>query len=343
MIKSLIIIQESGECKMQQIKWGILSSAAIARKQMVPAIKEAGNAVLYAVASSSGRAEETAAEWGAEKAYDSYEGLLKDPNVDAVYIPLPNALHKEWVIKSMNHGKHVLVEKPAAVTSDEIREIREAGRSSGMTWMEGFMYQFHPQHDYVKELLAENAVGKVKRIRSSFSFPLDLGSKNIRLSSALGGGSLFDVGCYCVHACRYLLDQEPTSAFSDARKIKNIDVDISTTAILSFEDVDCIIDCSFDEAALNRYEIAGTKGRIEVPFAFRPDQNPNGGKGEVILKDEKGAVKEHRTFEGNQFTRQIKHFSQCLIDGTNPVYTPESTHNNMKVIEALYTSQNQTR
>lgn len=327
---------------MKQIRWGILSSAAIAKTQMVPAIHEAENAVLQAVASASGKAQSTAAEWGAATAHDSYEALLNDPAVDAVYIPLPNNLHKDWVIKAMHHGKHVLVEKPAALNSEEIRDIREAGKETGMTWMEGFMYQFHPQHAYVKELINEGAIGNVKRIRSSFSFSMDLESDNIRLDAALGGGSLYDVGCYCVHACRFILDQEPKKVISTGRRLNSDGVDISTTGLLTFDDVDGVIDCSFDEAALNRYEVVGTEGRIEVPFAFRPDQNPNGGLGEVILKDKNGTVKAEKTFPGNQFAAQITHFSQSLIDGSNPVYTPESTYNNMKVIEALYTSQEQS-
>ncbi|WP_444685545.1 Gfo/Idh/MocA family protein [Alkalicoccus luteus] len=326
---------------MQQIKWGILSTAGIARKQMVPAIKEAGNAMLYAVASGSGKAAATAAEWGAAVHHDSYEALLNDPEVDAVYIPLPNALHKEWVIKAMHHGKHVLVEKPAAVTSDDIREIREAGKETGMTWMEGFMYQFHPQHSYVKEQIAIGTIGTIQKMRASFSFPLDLTSSNIRLNSSLGGGSLYDVGCYCVHACRHIIDQEPEAVVGTGRRQSETGVDISTSAILTFPEIDAVIDCSFNESALNRYEVSGTKGRIEVPYAFRPDQNPDNGEGLVIIKDENGKEIERRSFAGNQFTLQVEHFSQCLLDGTEPVYTPESTHNNMKVIEAVYASQEQ--
>ncbi|SDN72574.1 Gfo/Idh/MocA family protein [Alkalicoccus daliensis] len=326
---------------MSQIRWGILSSAGIAKTQMVPAIKEADNAVLQAVASVSGKAQSTAEEWGAASAHDSYEALLNDPEVDAVYIPLPNNMHKEWVIKAMHHGKHVLVEKPAALNTEEIREIREAGKETGMTWMEGFMYQFHPQHAYVKELIANGAVGKVKRIRASFSFALDLNSDNIRLDASLGGGSLYDVGCYCVHACRYILEQEPERVISTGRRLTADGVDISTSGLLTFKDIDGVIDCSFNEAALNRYEVIGEEGRIEVPYAFRPDQNPNDGLGEVILKDQQGALKEQKTFAGNQFTEQITHFSQSIINGTKPLYSPESTYNNMKVIEALYASQEQ--
>lgn len=325
---------------MTQVKWGILSSAGIAKGQMVPAIKEAKNATLHAVASMSGKAEATAQEWGAATFYNSYEALLEDKDIDAVYVPLPNNMHKEWVIKAMRAGKNVLVEKPAAINSDEISEMIKVGKETGTLWMEGFMYQFHDQHAFVKDRMAAGAIGKIKRIRASFSFTLDLSSDNIRLDPALGGGSLYDIGCYCVHASRFLLDQEPRRVYSEGRRLKEGGVDISSSAILSFDEVDSIIDCSFDEAPLNRYEVVGTEGRIEVPYAFRPDANPNKGQGEVIVRDKDGAVKDHQFFEGNQFTKQVEHFSQCVLEDLPLWYSPESTLNNMIVIETLYKSQN---
>ncbi|PYZ94624.1 oxidoreductase [Salipaludibacillus keqinensis] len=321
------------------VRWGILSSANIAKKSMVPAIHEADNAELVAVASESGKGQATATEWNAKTYYDSYEELLKDPQVDAVYIPLPNSLHKKWVIEAAKHQKHILVEKPAGITSDEILEMGGAARQNSVLFMEAFMYQFHPQHQFVKQLLLDGAIGKVRRIRSSFSFPLDLTSDNIRLKQNLGGGCLYDVGCYNVHVSRFILEEEPLKVFSSARKLNNSGVDISATSILTFEHADAVIDCSFDEAKVNRYEVIGSKGTIEVPFAFRPDQNPNEGKGEVILKNMDGEVLDHQFFEANQFTLQVQHFSQCILSGDDPKYTPESTYNNMKVIEALYKSQ----
>jgi len=324
---------------MTKVRWGILSSANIAKKSMVPAIHEADNAELVAVASMSGKAEATAAEWGAKSHYDSYEALLKDPEIDAVYIPLPNALHKPWVIEAAKHKKHVLVEKPAGITSEEILEMGGAARQNSVIWMEAFMYQFHPQHHYVKKLIQEGSIGDVKRFRASFSFPLDLSSDNIRLRQNLGGGSLYDVGCYCVHASRFILDEEPLKVFSSARKLNDSSVDISATGILTFANADAVIDCSFEEANVNRYEVVGTKGTIEVPFAFRPDKNPNDGKGEVILKNSMGDILDHQLFEANQFTIQIQHFSQCILNGVEPMYSAESTYNNMKVIEAMYQSQ----
>lgn len=321
------------------VRWGILSTANIAKKSMVPAIHAADNAELVAVASISGKAKETAEEWGANSYYDSYEELLKDPEVDAVYIPLPNALHKKWVIEAAKHKKHVLVEKPAGITSDEILEMGGAARQNSVIWMEAFMYQFHPQHQFVKRLISEGSIGDVKRFRASFSFPLDLSSDNIRLRQNLGGGSLYDVGCYCVHASRFILDEEPIKVFSSARNLGDSAVDISATGVLTYAHADAVIDCSFEEANVNRYEVVGTKGTIEVPYAFRPDKNPNGGKGEVILKNAIGETLDHQMFEANQFTIQIQHFSQCVLNGVEPMYSAESTYNNMKVIEAMYQSQ----
>ncbi|WP_416149832.1 Gfo/Idh/MocA family protein [Salipaludibacillus sp. HK11] len=323
----------------EKIRWGVLSSAKIAKTAIVPAIHEAESAELVAVASESGKAEATAAEWGAKSHYDSYEALLQDPEVDAVYIPLPNALHKKWVIEAAKYKKHVLVEKPAGVTSDEVLEMGGAAKQNSVIWMEAFMYQFHPQHQYVKKLMQDGSIGDVKRIRAHFSYPMDLSSDNIRLKGDLGGGSLYDVGCYCVHASRFLLEEEPLKVFSTARKLDETNVDLSTSGILTFANADAVFDCSFQESGTNRYEVIGTKGRIEVPYAFRPDSNPNGGKGEVILKNAGGEALDHQSFEANQFTVQVQHFSQCVINNVDPMYSADSTYNNMKVIEALYQSQ----
>ncbi|WP_078576780.1 Gfo/Idh/MocA family protein [Salipaludibacillus agaradhaerens] len=321
-----------------KVSWGILSTANIAKKSMVPAIHEAENAELVGVASESGKAKETAEQWGAHKYYESYDALLNDDTIDAVYIPLPNALHKEWVIKAAQHKKHVLVEKPAAINSADIVEMNEAAKENHIFWMEAFMYQFHPQHQCVKSWLSDGRIGDITRIRASFSFPLELASSNIRLNKDLGGGSLYDVGCYCVHVSRFLLEEEPIKVFATARKLANSNVDVATSAILTFEKVDAVIDCSFNEAKVNRYEVIGTKGSIEVPYAFRPDHNPDGGKGVVILKNVNGESVDYQSFEANQFTEQITHFSQCILSHKSPHYSPENTYNNMKVLEALYKS-----
>lgn len=323
----------------KKVRFGILSTAKIAEKQLVPALNEAVNAELTAVASQSGKEKEAAQRWGAPFHYDDYRTLLKDPDIDAVYIPLPNSLHQKWAIEAMKNGKHVLLEKPAALNSDDIIAISSTAKEYNVQWMEAFMYQFHPQHTYVKKLIQDGAIGKIKRFRSHFSFPLDLTSDNIRLNKELGGGALFDVGCYCVHASRDLLDEEPLKVFSNARKLTEDGVDISSTSILTFEEADAVIDCSFDEPPSNYYEIIGTKGKIEVPHAFRPDENPDQGEGIVILKDANSQIVNEKRLGGNPYTLQVEHFADCVLQDKEPRYNGEKSYNNMKVIEALYRSQ----
>ncbi|ADH99510.1 oxidoreductase domain protein [[Bacillus] selenitireducens MLS10] len=323
----------------KKVKYGILSTAKIAETQLVPALKDAKNAELYAVASQSGKEQAAATRWGAPFHYDNYRTLLKDPDIDAVYIPLPNSLHQQWAIEAMKNGKHVLLEKPAALKSDDIIAISAAAKEFKVQWMEAFMYQFHPQHVYVKQLLKDHKIGEVKRFRSHFSFLLDLESDNIRLKKSLGGGALMDIGCYSVHAARDLLQEEPIKVFSNARKLSNDSVDISSSSILTFEHVDAVIDCSFAEPPSNTYEIIGTEGSISVPHAFRPDASPDGGKGRVIVKDRSGSVVEDVFFEGNAYQLQVEHFSDCILNHKEPIYNGEQSYNNMRIIEALYQSQ----
>lgn len=323
---------------VKKIKWGIMSTAKIAETAFVPAIKLAEHAELVAVASESGKAKDAAERWGIETYYDTYEELLNDPAIDAIYIPLPNSLHKKWLIEAVQAKKHVLVEKPAALTSDDVREMNAAAKENDVIWMEAFMYQFHPQHTQVKRWIDAGKIGQVKLFRGSFSFAMDVNSGNIRLNSELGGGSLFDVGCYCVHASRFIFGEEPVQVFANAHQHPEKDVDLSTTGILTFTNKQAVIDCSFEQAKVNRYEVVGTEGSIEVPFAFRPDTNPNKGLGEVILRngqDEKVAAE---TFDANQYTVQIDHFSQSILHETDLSYTPEQTIQNMTVIESLYKS-----
>lgn len=323
----------------RKIKYGILSTAKIADKQLVPALKASVNAELYAVASQSGKEKDAAERWGAPFYYDNYRTLLKDPDVDAVYIPLPNSLHQQWAIEAMKNGKHVLLEKPAALKSDDIIAISAAAKEFNVQWMEAFMYQFHPQHVYVKQLLKNQRIGEVKRFRSHFSFLLDLDSDNIRLNKSLGGGALLDIGCYSVHAARDLLQEEPLKVFSNARKLSDGGVDISSSSILTFENVDAVIDCSFSEPPSNMYEIIGTNGSITVPHAFRPDASPDGGKGRVIVRDKSGGIVEDQYFEGNAYQLQVEHFSDCILNHKEPHYDGEQSYNNMRIIEALYQSQ----
>ncbi|MCS0542599.1 Gfo/Idh/MocA family oxidoreductase, partial [Aeromonas veronii] len=187
---------------MTKVRFGVLSTAKIARNTLIPAMERAHYAEVVAVASESGKAKDFAAELGIPKHYESYTDLLNDPEIDAVYIPLPNQLHKQWAIEAAKHGKHVLCEKPAALTSQDVEEMAAAFKENNVIFMEAFMYQFHPQHNRVKEIIAAGEIGDVKLIRSTFSFLHDLNSGSIKMQKDLGGGVLYDVGCYCIHASR---------------------------------------------------------------------------------------------------------------------------------------------
>src|SRR5690625_2330163 len=185
---------------MKKIKWGIISTARIGITQLIPAIKRSTNAEVVAIATQSdiNKATLIAEQFQIEKVYNSYEKLLNDPNIDAVYIPLPNHLHKEWAIKAAQKGKHILCEKPAALTTEEVYEIKKACEENNVLFMEAFMYYFHPQHNRVKEIIDTGEIGEVTFMQAGFSFYLaeERRAHNIRMSGEKGGGSIYDIGCY---------------------------------------------------------------------------------------------------------------------------------------------------
>ncbi|WP_078551244.1 Gfo/Idh/MocA family protein [Bacillus alkalicellulosilyticus] len=316
------------------IKWGILGNAGIARSVMIPTIKETENNEVWAIASSSGSAQKTADEFGIPTVYNSYVELLEDTEIDAVYIPLPNSLHKEWVIKAANYKKHVLCEKPAAITSAEVEEMGQACRDNGVIFMEAFMYQFHPQHHRVKEIIQSGEIGELKAIDSVFSFVLDIEQENIRLKKETGGGSLFDVGCYCLHVSRLLTESEPESVYVSA-ELNEEGVDISAFGTLHFPgNVTATFRSSFQHFFQEQYTVIGKKGVIHVPVAFRPDNQ--GGVAKIIIKSDDGEREELVT--GHQYIEQIEHFSNSILSGTEPAYSSDKTVLNMKTVEACLKS-----
>ncbi len=322
------------------IKWGIMSTANIGVKAVLPAINAVENAEISAIASRNPKVNEIAKEFNIPSVYATYDELLDDPSIQAVYIPLPNALHKEWVLKAAEKGKHVLCEKPAALTSSDIQDMINACRLNGVYFMEAFMYQFQPQHARVKEIISSGEIGEVRQFRSTFSFKLDTEKHrdNIRLNTDLGGGSLWDVGCYCVHSARFILEQEPVEVFAQAFIHPEFGVDTKANGILTFKDgVTATFDCSFEQPMEEKYEVAGTKGSIRVPFAYRSDMRGTNGLGEIYIVNEKGEER-REVFEGNQYELQVKHFSDCIVNNQSPSYTPTQTKQNIEAIEACYKS-----
>ncbi|WP_078409860.1 Gfo/Idh/MocA family protein [Priestia abyssalis] len=321
----------------QRIRWGVLSTARIAQNTMIPAIMQAYNAEIMAIASRNPKVSEVAAKFAIPNLYSSYEDLLDDPEVDAVYIPLPNSLHKEWVMKAADKGKHILCEKPIALSASETREMIEHCQSKQVILMEAFMYQFHPQHQVVRDILSSGEIGQPKLMRANFSFMVEDRAQDIRLDPNLGGGSVYDIGCYCIHSIRNILKSEPTRVYVHAPADPDFKVDMTAIAMFELDNgMMAIFDCSFDMVRRERYEIVGTYGTIVVPKAYNLPECFD-GEGTVIVEKENGVERIEKVY-GHEYTLEIEHFSQCVIDGVQPLYTGKNILQNMKVIEACYES-----
>ncbi|MDX8044581.1 Gfo/Idh/MocA family oxidoreductase [Gracilibacillus sp. S3-1-1] len=321
---------------MTQLKWGVLSTAKIGRTQVIPAIQRSTNGEVMAIASRNEKsAKQTAEELNIPRAYGSYEALLDDPAIDAVYIPLPNALHKEWVIKAAEKKKHVLCEKPVAITNEELVEMITVCEKNNVIFMEAFMYQFHPQHQKVKQFIQDGVIGDIAFMRASFSFYLEDRS-NIRLNSDLAGGSMFDVGCYTLHAIRNILDEEPTAAYAHAYYHPKLKVDTTMAGTLTMPSgILASFDSSFDSTSRESYEVVGSKGTITVTSAFRPDTN-EGMVGEIFLQTNEGT--EVITEAGDQYALMVENFADAILHDQPLFYYTAKMQQQMKVLDAVYES-----
>lgn len=316
---------------LRKVRWGVISTADIAQTQVIPAILRSEHAEIVAIASRGEKASAVAEIFSIPHYYESYEELLKNQEVEAVYIPLPNHLHKQWVMEAAKFGKHVLVEKPAALTAQETLEMIRVCQENDVKFMEAFMYQFHPQHKRVKELITSGEIGEIKYMRASFSFILEEREANIRLNKEMGGGSIYDVGCYCIHAIRNLLESEPVTVEVFAEHDPQTGIDLSAIGYMKLENgINCVFDCSFDMSFRQEYEIVGTKGKITIPHAYRPDVV--GHDALIIIGDR------FETVSGDQYKLQIDHFSKAILEDFQPSYSVENTIQNMRVIDACYES-----
>ncbi|MBO1512554.1 Gfo/Idh/MocA family protein [Metabacillus bambusae] len=315
---------------MSVVRWGILSTANIGQEQLIPAIHRSKNAEIVAIASSRDTISEIAERLNIPHTHSSYEALLQDPTIDAVYIPLPNHLHKKWVIEAAKYGKHVLCEKPATLNSSDTEEMIAVCHDQNVKFMEAFMYQFDPMNQRVRDIIASGEIGDVKLMRSSFSYYLGDRETNIRMKKNVGGGALYDVGCYCIHAIRNIIGSEPIDIKATAKIDTATGVDITTTVQMELENgIQATFDCSFDMYESQYYEVIGTKGKISVPFAFRPDQHGGG-----IIKVEKQNDERIEKYQADNYVLEVEHFSQVILDNKQPIYTAENAIQNMRVIEA---------
>lgn len=318
----------------KKVRWGVISTANIGRWAVNPAIQASANGELGAVASrSKATARAFAKQWNIPVSYGSYEELLADEDIDAVYIPLPNSLHREWSIKSMEAGKHVLCEKPLGLTKAECLDMDAASHANGVTFMEAFMYRFHPRTEQVLQMIRDGVVGELKMIQSTFTFRLKH-PDNIRLDPELGGGALMDVGCYCVNISRTAAGAEPVEVQALATKSASGVDDMLAGSMRFANDVIASFQCGLNTHRRESYEIGGTDAYLKVADAFLP------GKGEVVIEEYREDIAPIiHTIEGvDEYQCMVEHFANCVLHGTSPLYTAAEAALNMHVIEALYAS-----
>lgn len=320
----------------RKISWGIIGNARINRR-FVPGVLAAANAELLGIASRSQEAAGKAAtQWGASKAYASYEALLADPAIEAVYIPLPNNLHVEWTIKAAQAGKHVLVEKPIALAVEDVERIQAAANANKVLVMEAYVYHYHPQHQRVQQLIAGGTIGEMRIVHASLAFMADFGKFNIRQQPELGGGATWDVGCYGVSVSRLLFGKEPLSVYAEGYERPGLRVDTSVAAILNFgEGQRALLDYSFDYGRNSLYEVYGTAGSLAIDAMW---QEPDVAARLTIVNGEGRHVEEFPLL--NQFKLEVEAFSQAILDEQPaPLPLSDSIANTKVLVKLLQSIQ----
>lgn len=322
-----------------EVRWGVLGAATIARIALIPAIHAAGNARLAAVASRNpAQAERDLVGLDVPRVAPSYEALIDDPAIDAVYIPLPNHMHAEWAMRAADAGKAVLVEKPIGLNETETRRVLDHCLARKVPVMEGFMYRFHPQHARVLNLIAEGTIGEVREVRAHLSVDLMSGGDtgNVRFKPAWGGGTLLDMGCYTTEITRMVFGREPLSvrAWWDLDPV--LGIDLTTAAILDFgEGRIGTMSSSFKANAQGRYEVVGTKGTIEAPRGIIPGLTTRVSETIIVVMDADGRRREETLPAVDHYQLMIEAFGDAILSGKPAPRTPAQSLGNMRVLDAI--------
>ena len=310
--------------------WGVLGPGFVATRAVIPAIQQLPNASVLAVASRSReRAQSTATQFGIERSYDDYAQLLADPDINAIYIALPNHLHHDWTIRAAQAGKHVLCEKPLAMTAAECDEMIAACQQAHVFLMEAVMYRFHPRMQHLKHMLTSGACGEIRFVHTAFSFPFN-SPGNYRNYPQFGGGALLDVGSYCVNAARWLIGFEP-QAIQGISYSQN-SVDLSTSAILHFEqNVLAHIQCSFAAAEHQVIEVVGSVAAVTVPLAFTAWRDDT-----TLLLVQQGSSFEQREFApANPYHAMVAHFTACVLGQASLLYPASDGRATLDVLDRI--------
>ena len=322
-----------------KVRWGVLSTANIGVKKVLPAMQLGQLSSVDAIASRSlDSARATAAALNIPKAYGCYEELLADPDIDAIYNPLPNQLHIPWTIRAAEAGKHVLCEKPIALTAEEARTLLEVRQRTGVKIGEAFMIRSAPQWLRLRTLIAEGRIGQLRSVTAFFSY-FNTNPDNIRNKVETGGGALLDIGCYCIQSARYAFQQEPTRVVSLIDRDPAMHTDRLTSAILDFHTGQAIFTCSTQLTPYQRVHFLGTRGRIEIEIPFNmPKDQPT----RLFIDDGSDVTGKNIVTEtfptADQYTLQGDDFSRAILENTQVPVPLEDAIANMSVIDAIFRS-----
>jgi xylose dehydrogenase (NAD/NADP) len=322
----------------ERVKWGILGNANIARACVIPAICKSGNGTAYALATRSlERATELVSRYGIQQVYASYDALLADPDVEAVYVPLPNHLHHPWTLGALEAGKHVLCEKPLACNARQAEEMAGVAEASGLLLMEAFMYRFHPRSRLIKQMVQDGVIGTPRLVRSAFTYVMDEQSMtsedNPRLRPETGGGALLDIGCYSVSVARWMMGAEPTHVQGQATYHRT-GVDVHFVGTLRFPQGGlATLETSFISALQQTYTIVGSEGAIELPHdAFVPwDKDA----AYTIRKVDQEEGSRHTVPGADEYQLMVEHFCDAVLGKASLAVEPEESVRNMQVLDAL--------
>ncbi len=321
---------------MATLRWGLLGTARINRSLIPPLRTSARNKLMAVASRTPAAAEAYAKEWKIPRAHGSYEALLADPEIDAVYIPLPNHLHAEWTIKAAQAGKHVLCEKPLALSVAEVEAMEAAAQKAGVVVAEAFMYRHHPQTLKAKEVVEGGAIGQLQLVRGAFTFNLDR-PKDVRLDPAMGGGSVWDVGCYPVSYTRYIVGAEPEEVFG-WQVLGATGVDMSFAGQMRFPGgVLAQFDCGFRSPYRPFMELIGSGGILRIPHPFVGSQDAalqlmQGEKSEIIA-----------TPGPDRYLLEVENLADAVLEGKPPRVSLADSRHNVATLAALLQSAREGR
>ena len=323
----------------RKVRWGVLSTAAIGMEKVIPAMQQGQWSEISAIASRDLKnAKQASKRLVIAKAYGSYDALIADEEIDAIYNPLPNHLHLPWTVRAAEAGKHVLCEKPIGLNVKEVQQLIAARDRTGVKIQEAFMVRTHPQWLLTKELVKSGRIGELRAIVGFFSY-FNRDPANIRNQLEIGGGALMDIGCYPINLSRFIFSAEPRRVLGLIERDSDLGIDRLTSAILDFPAGQATFTCSTQLTSFQRMQFFGTRGRLEVEIPFNaPSDKPT----RILIHDGSDLAGDNAEVREvpvcNQYTIQGDLFSRAIIENSAQAVSLEDSELNMAVIDALFRS-----